>query len=453
MIKVNVESIRTFAYIKDKATWTPDLTHGEDIPAEMPVDTDWKDFEDPIVGTLIPNFFIAYFGQDLPHGDISDEEIMAKLVRLGSGYELWANTAKAVVEYIDDILFVIEEIKAPMLIKQYLDPTRNDKSLQLAMANGPFGAMTNVQSDDYPQAAHVIKEIFQLSPQILAPTLPSFPSGNVMLQLPSEIDKESEAKKEIIKLMLLLICGNINIGSTTVSNISSAPPSKGMQVVLNQPRAAQASQFADLVRMTLKFAKQQDYTNIRLSLVSIRVISKALASQILQENFATEKATSLKLEANSVEPSIFLPQRNKCLIDQELINKMKATSENIIFADSHKTKGKTEIACIGSMQNMTDFSSLCINMDTIITAICSSEEPQPILWQILLKFVSIVNNPEWLRWSKSVDAMPNLHCYCYTFLGRILTALQISQRILEMGILCPSLVQLLSSIQRLWWEH
>jgi hypothetical protein len=62
MIKVNTESIRAFAYIKDKATWTPDLIHGEDICAEKLVDTDWKDFEDPIVGTLISNFFIAYFG-------------------------------------------------------------------------------------------------------------------------------------------------------------------------------------------------------------------------------------------------------------------------------------------------------------------------------------------------------------------------------------------------------
>ena len=151
-----------------------------------------------------------------------------------------------------------------------------------------------------------------------------------------------------------------------------------MQVVLNQPRAAQASQFADLVKMTLEFAKQQDYTNIHLLLVLIRVISKALASQILQGNFATEKVTSLKLKANSIEPSVFLPQRNKCLINHKLINKMKATSKNIMdFADSHKTKGKTAIMRIASMQNMTDFSGLCINMDTIITAICSNEEPQP----------------------------------------------------------------------------
>jgi hypothetical protein len=172
--------------------------------------------------------------------------------------------------------------------------------------------------------------------------------------------------------------------------------------------------------MTLELAKQQDYMNIRLLLVSIRVIPKAVASQILQGNFATEKVTSLELEANSVEPSVLLPQRNKCRIDQELINEMKATFENIMdFANSHKTKGKTAIALIGTMQNMTDFSSLCINMDTIITAICSNEKPQPILWQILLKFVSVINNPDWVRWVESIGAMPNLHWYCYTFLERI----------------------------------
>ena len=71
------------------------------------------------------------------------------------------------------------------------------------------------------------------------------------------------------------------------------------------------------------------------------------------------------------------------------------------------------------MQNLTDFSSLCININTIVTAICSNEEPHSILYQILLNFVSIINNPEWVRWSESVGSMPNLHWYCYIFLERI----------------------------------
>jgi hypothetical protein len=38
-----------------------------------------------------------------------------------------------------------------------------------------------------------------------------------MLHLPAEADKESEAKKGIVKLMLFHIHGNINIKATSVS--------------------------------------------------------------------------------------------------------------------------------------------------------------------------------------------------------------------------------------------
>ncbi len=220
--------------------------------------------------------------------------------------------------------------------------------------------------------------------------------------------------------MLFHICGNINIMATSVSNITPAVPSKGMQVVLNQPCAAWASQFADLVWMTLELAKHQDFTSIWLTQISIQVVSKFLASHMLQGNFATEKVASLKLKANLVELSAFLPQRNKVLIKQELSSEVKATSENVMdCADSHKTKGKTTIACIGTMQSMVDFSRLCINMDTIITAICSNNGPQLIIRQILLNFVAIVNNPDWVCWSDNIGSITLLHWYCYSFLEQI----------------------------------
>jgi hypothetical protein len=82
---------------------------------------------------------------------------------------------------------------------------------------------------------------------VIAPTLASYALSNVMPHLLAKANKESEAKKGIVKLMLFHIRGNINIEATSVSNITPAIPSKGMQVVLNQPHAARASQFADLV--------------------------------------------------------------------------------------------------------------------------------------------------------------------------------------------------------------
>jgi hypothetical protein len=98
--------------------------------------------------------------------------------------------------------------------------------------------MSLVQSDNYLVAARVIKYLFQLSPQAVAPSLASFAPGNVMLHLPAKVNKESEAKKGIIKFMLLHIRGNINIKATLVSNVIPAAPSKGMQVLLNQHCAA-----------------------------------------------------------------------------------------------------------------------------------------------------------------------------------------------------------------------
>jgi hypothetical protein len=280
--------------------------------------------------------------------------------------------------------------------------------------------LTLVLSDNYPVAAHAIKDLFLFSAQAVAPTLASFAPGNVMLHLLAKADKESEISKGIVKLMLLHIHCNIAIKATLVSNIIPAAPSKGMQVVLNQPCAAQASQFADLVQTTLELAKHQDFTSIQSTQILIQVMLKILVSHMLQGNFATKKVTSLKIEANSVEPSAFLPQRNKVLVKQKLSSKVKATSENIMdFTNSHKTKGKTAIACIGTMHSMMDFSSLCINMDMIITAVYSNDESQPILHQILLNFVAIVNNPDWVRWLDNVGLMPSLHWFCYSFLKKI----------------------------------
>jgi hypothetical protein len=132
LIKIDVTFIRLFPYIKDKTTMDVSLNHGDDLPKELLSKTNWNDFKEPIIGTLIPNFFITYFEQDLPHGDISDNKIKAKLVHLGTGYELWANTANNVVEKLDNIRSVMEEIKTPESIKKHFDPNRDAKSLPLA---------------------------------------------------------------------------------------------------------------------------------------------------------------------------------------------------------------------------------------------------------------------------------------------------------------------------------
>ncbi len=142
------------------------LLHGDNIPTESLSKTNWKDFIDPFIGTLGPSFFVLHIWQSFPHGDIRDDEIMSKLICLSSGYELWENTAKYAVEHLDDILSVMDTITTSIDIKKYLDPTRDKK----------FGMMALVQSDDYPVAARIIKDLFQVSLQTNAPALTSFPT-------------------------------------------------------------------------------------------------------------------------------------------------------------------------------------------------------------------------------------------------------------------------------------
>ncbi len=69
---------------------------------------------------------------------------------------------------------------------------------------------------------------------------------------------------------------------------------------------------------------------------------------------------------------------------------------------------------------MTNFSSLCINCDTIISAIIDSLGPQHLYCQILLKFVNLMNNPDFDAWyATNKRSMPSLHWHVYSFLEHI----------------------------------
>jgi hypothetical protein len=157
LIKINIMSICLFPYIKDKATMDCTLTHGDEFPKDHLISMDWADFTDPIVGTLVPNFFITYFGQQLANRDLSNDDVMAKLICLGFGYKLWANIPKDAIKKLDDILTIMEDLKTPEKIKKYFDPTWDAiKSLPLAIFNGPFGTMTIVHAKRLQQEIQLI---------------------------------------------------------------------------------------------------------------------------------------------------------------------------------------------------------------------------------------------------------------------------------------------------------
>jgi hypothetical protein len=80
--------------------------------------------------------------------------------------------------------------------------------------------------------------------------------GTLTFQLPGELDRESEAKKGITKLMLLHVCAEINFKESTASNMTFVTPSIGMEVILSHPRASCPTSLADLICQTLLMTKE-----------------------------------------------------------------------------------------------------------------------------------------------------------------------------------------------------
>ncbi len=133
------------------------------------------------------------------------------------------------------------------------------------------------------------------------------------------------------------------------------------------------------------------------------------------------RADSLNNKTQVVDPSAFLPQRNPALVNREAKKDLHARSENAMkVLDNHKTKTSTSIARIGMMQDMADFTSLCVYSDTLSMAMFSPEGPQPLYRQLLMMFITTVNNRDWVDWfAKNGGNMSNLHWHLYVFLERI----------------------------------
>jgi hypothetical protein len=207
-----------------------------------------------------------YYGQKVPHGDIATNELKAKMIKLGTGYNLWARVVDKSLSTnnLDNFLMVTDKVKKdpPLICKYFLPSWDPLTSTQLALNNGPCGMITKVQSDDYPQAAQTTKKIFPPDAPAQAFTQPMATPGTFTFQLPSELEKESKAKKGITKLMLLHICAEINFKESSVSSITFATPSNSMEVVLSEPRASHPTSLADLIFQTLLMTKEQEHLSI-----------------------------------------------------------------------------------------------------------------------------------------------------------------------------------------------
>jgi hypothetical protein len=350
------------------------------------------------------------------------------MAKMGPGYALWVSTVSDAIDNINDINCVIDafsevdDLSLSDFHKKHFY-TLFDKDTSFPVSGAPYGMITTVPSNAYPVEVKAIKKIF-LSVHYALPQAPATALA-ITFQLPGDVKKEVVAKDCINKLKLFHICGTINPESTSFNTISFAPFSKGMGLVVNQPCAGQAGALSDLLHQSLAIAWEEDTFNIRSTVVTLRHISKSMTAHMLSGNFATDEAVSLDNKAHAINPSVFLPQKNPALVNREISRDLHACSESAMdVLDSHKTKAVTSIACIGTMQDMGDFTSLCIDSDIVIMGMFSLEGPQPLYRHFLLTFAKIVNSHDWVDWfAKNGGDMPGLHWHLYVYVKRIFNLL------------------------------
>lgn len=351
------------------------------------------------------------------------------------GYDLWADAAiRASTKAfdIDEVINAMGDETGPnpqdfdANIKRFLSPSWvPDTSVPLALCSGPCSTFDLVPSGNYPQEANAIANIFNPTPEAAAPQPQAVMQPQmVTVAIQGEAEKEAEAKKGIIKLMLLHICGDVDFDLGTVSNITQATPSKGMECVLAVARAARPQAYSDLLKKTCTQAAMNDPLHIRSTHMTMKVVQKTVASNLLGGNFATEPvSTSFLNEANSIDPSIFMPQRNSGKVDQIKQSELAFCNEVMMdVPDVQKTRPKTVMSRIGVLSTVNDFSSICINIDTIISGTVEEApgSPKPILRQLMLDFINMVNGPSWKHWMEISGAeMPNVHITLYGYLESV----------------------------------
>jgi hypothetical protein len=74
---------------------------------DLLTNTEWRNLSDTINGVLFPNFFIVYFRQNFPKGDISSDDIKVNFAKLGAGYSLWISAAAEAIKKKEDIREVL----------------------------------------------------------------------------------------------------------------------------------------------------------------------------------------------------------------------------------------------------------------------------------------------------------------------------------------------------------
>ncbi len=80
-------SLKLFGCITQKDKVDGMMPYGSDFVNNALLNMDWYDSGSTYVGLLLPNFFILYFGQKPPTGDITLDDVKMAVLKIGLDYK------------------------------------------------------------------------------------------------------------------------------------------------------------------------------------------------------------------------------------------------------------------------------------------------------------------------------------------------------------------------------
>ena len=424
LVHLLMSKIALFPSVVQKEV-TSILPLGKDIPPELLTDTSWAGSIEKFACVSVPNIFFIYFGQPLPTGKITSDATKLAFQNLGPGYAAWANLVNDYITDDDDIQKVFDlgetaHANFGQFANEYFPQELVSPCLSILRA-GPSLPITMVQSDDYPAIAVEIKKDYFPAATNLHHGALTQAATTLIVQHPSEIGKQKEAAKGHAKLLLLLLRADVNEATGVFTNVTQAEPSASMKLVLSSERSAQASTFADVLRKGFTEAKKTNPNDIRSRELSIKYIPKATAGHMLLGNFSLCSIATLSLEPNSIDITVFFPQTQHDAIAvgqlQDLAARME---EGLDVADAHRSKTVTAIKRVGKVASVKDVTSLLINMCTFVLVVTSSDDPKPLLYNMLSKIMSLTIDNDWEEWMHQCGgSIPNVHLLLLSYIDRI----------------------------------
>jgi hypothetical protein len=151
-VYISLSDFKYFPFMEATSSMNELLKHTEVTPfspEHLTYTRDLKDLTDPIRGNFLPNFFIIYFGQEIPQGNISSDDEKTAMAKMGPGYVLWIATVSEAIESTEDIDVVVDAFSAVDDLSQDDFYKKHfyaiyDKAVSLSVVGAPYGTITTV---------------------------------------------------------------------------------------------------------------------------------------------------------------------------------------------------------------------------------------------------------------------------------------------------------------------